>query len=189
MPKSNPFEQDLDRNPANYAPLTPLQFLERHHARISSFHLKDRTLPQHCSLTVPFGRGDGQIAEILQLMRKRGWTFPASIELEYPVPADSAQAIREHHKKYGYSLPFVRDVDQRLVKLTGATVLPEVAVMQGSNLLYRGRIDDRYIDFGKERMLPTTRDLEDALMAAATGKPIAVRQTQAVGCILSDLVK
>ena len=73
---------------------TPIEFLERHHARISSFHLKDRTLPQHCSLTVPFGRGEGQIAEILQLMKKRKWSFPASIELEYPVPAGS-DAVRE----------------------------------------------------------------------------------------------
>jgi fatty-acyl-CoA synthase len=29
MPQSNPFERDLDKNPANHAPLTPLQFLER----------------------------------------------------------------------------------------------------------------------------------------------------------------
>ena len=29
MQKSGPFEQNLDKNPANYAPLTPLQFLER----------------------------------------------------------------------------------------------------------------------------------------------------------------
>jgi fatty-acyl-CoA synthase len=29
MSKGNPFEQDLDKNSANYAPLTPLQFLER----------------------------------------------------------------------------------------------------------------------------------------------------------------
>ena len=29
MQKSNPFEQNLDKNPANYAPLTPLQFIER----------------------------------------------------------------------------------------------------------------------------------------------------------------
>jgi fatty-acyl-CoA synthase len=29
MRQSNPFEQDLDKNPANHAPLTPLQFLER----------------------------------------------------------------------------------------------------------------------------------------------------------------
>jgi fatty-acyl-CoA synthase len=27
--RANPFERDLDRNPANYAPLTPLSFLER----------------------------------------------------------------------------------------------------------------------------------------------------------------
>jgi fatty-acyl-CoA synthase len=27
--KPNPYDQDLDRNPANYAPLTPLQFIER----------------------------------------------------------------------------------------------------------------------------------------------------------------
>ena len=29
MRQTNPFEQDLDKNSANYAPLTPLQFLER----------------------------------------------------------------------------------------------------------------------------------------------------------------
>ena len=27
--KPNPYEQNLEKNPANYAPLTPLQFLER----------------------------------------------------------------------------------------------------------------------------------------------------------------
>jgi sugar phosphate isomerase/epimerase len=73
---------------------SPVQFLERHHARIASFHLKDRTLPQHCALTVPFGRGDGQIREILLAMRANRWTFPASIELEYPVPAGS-DAVQE----------------------------------------------------------------------------------------------
>jgi fatty-acyl-CoA synthase len=29
MSQPNPFERDLDRNPANFAPLTPIQFLER----------------------------------------------------------------------------------------------------------------------------------------------------------------
>jgi sugar phosphate isomerase/epimerase len=72
---------------------SPIEFLERHHARIASFHLKDRTLPGHCSLTVPFGMGDGQIREILLAMRENGWTFPATIELEYPVPADSTAVL------------------------------------------------------------------------------------------------
>jgi sugar phosphate isomerase/epimerase len=73
---------------------SPIQFLEKHHARVASFHLKDRTLPEHCSLTVPFGKGDGQIAEILQTMKKNKWTFPATVELESPVPADS-DAVKE----------------------------------------------------------------------------------------------
>ena len=76
---------------------SPIQFLERHHARISSFHLKDRTLPEHCALTVPFGRGDGQIKDILLAMRKNRWTFPATVELEYPVPAgsDAPQEVKK----------------------------------------------------------------------------------------------
>lgn len=73
---------------------SPIQFLERHHARISSFHLKDRTLPEHCSLTVPFGRGDGTIKDILLAMRRNKWTFPATIELEYPIPS-SSNAVQE----------------------------------------------------------------------------------------------
>jgi hypothetical protein len=54
-------------------------------------------LPEHCSLTVPFGRGDGQVAEILQTVKKNKWTFPATIELEYPVPAGS-DAVQEVKK-------------------------------------------------------------------------------------------
>jgi sugar phosphate isomerase/epimerase len=84
---------------------SPLQFLEAHHARIASFHLKDRTLPEHCSLTVPFGKGDGQIKDILLLMKKNKWTFPATIELESPIPADS-DAVKEVRR----DVEFVRSV-------------------------------------------------------------------------------
>lgn len=113
----------------------------------------------------------------------------ANFVLVYPVPSDSEQSIREHKKKFAFTLPSVRDTDLKLVKQVGATVTPEVAVMKGSELLYRGRIDDRYIEFGKDRVKPTTRDLEAALTAAIAGRPIAVKQTQAIGCFLPELVK
>lgn len=113
----------------------------------------------------------------------------ARFVLAYPVPGDSDQKIREHKKKFAYALDSVRDSDQRLVKLTGVTVTPEVAVMKGDQLLYRGRIDDRYIDFGKDRIKPTTHDLQDALTAVIAGKPVAVKETRAVGCFLAELVK
>jgi len=81
---------------------TPLQFLEKHHARIASFHLKDRNLPINCGTTVPFGTGDGQIKEILQLVKKNKWTFPATIELEYAIPQGS-DAVQETRKCVEYA--------------------------------------------------------------------------------------
>jgi sugar phosphate isomerase/epimerase len=81
---------------------TPIQFLEKFHERIASFHLKDRTLPEHCSLTVPFGTGDGQIKEILLTLKKNKWTIPATIELEYPIPQGS-DAVQETRKCMEFS--------------------------------------------------------------------------------------
>ena len=49
---------------------TPMDFLNKHHARISSFHLKDRTTPEKCGLNLPFGQGETPIKEILQLVKK-----------------------------------------------------------------------------------------------------------------------
>ncbi len=127
------------------------------------------------------------VPEVKRLAAK--FKADASFTLVYPVPGDTEAMIREHHSKFAYSIPSIRDVDLRLVKLTGVTMMPEVAVMRGSTLLYRGRIDDRYVELGKERPAPTQRDLEAALVSAISGKPVAVRETQAVGCILSDFVK
>ena len=123
--------------------------------------------------------------EIQRLAAKHG--DKAKFVLVYPVPSDTPEIIRAHHQKFGYSIEFMRDT--QLVKKTGVTVTPEVAVMRGAQLLYRGRIDDRYVELGRERPKPTTHDLDDALTALSAGKSVATRETRAVGCILSDLVK
>jgi sugar phosphate isomerase/epimerase len=80
---------------------TPMQFLEKHHDRISSFHLKDRTTPEHCALNLAWGKGETPIREILQLVKKNRWNFPASVELEYDIPEDS-DAVKEVRKCVEY---------------------------------------------------------------------------------------
>jgi sugar phosphate isomerase/epimerase len=72
--------------------LSPIPVIEKYAAmgRIASLHLKDRTTPAHCSQNLPWGQGDTPITEILQLIRKNKWTFPASIELEYQIPEGSS---------------------------------------------------------------------------------------------------
>jgi hypothetical protein len=108
----------------------------------------------------------------------------------YPVPGDTPEKIRAHAAQFGLNLPIARDTRFALVKHTGVTVTPEVAVIDATGqMAYRGRVDDRYVDFGVDRPTPTTRDLDLALTHLLAGKPIEPKTTRAVGCILSDLLK
>jgi hypothetical protein len=110
--------------------------------------------------------------------------------LVYPAAADTPAIIDAHRKKFAYTIDAVRDRNQELVKFTGVSVTPEVAVVdRNQRVVYRGRIDDRYIELGKDRPQPTSHDLERALEAVSAGRPVAVRETKAVGCFLADLVK
>ena len=71
-----------------------VQFLQKFHDRIASFHLKDRTTPEHGAKNLPWGTGDTPVKEILQTMKRNKWTMPATIEFEYDVPAGS-DAVKE----------------------------------------------------------------------------------------------
>ena len=73
---------------------TPLDFLNKFHDRIASFHLKDRTTVAHCALNLPWGTGETPITEILQTVAKNKWTMPGSIELEYNIP-EGSDAVKE----------------------------------------------------------------------------------------------
>ena len=73
----------------------------------------------------------------------------------------------------------------RLAHLVGATVTPEAVVFRPDGLrLYRGRLDNRYLDFGKVRPVATVHDLRSVLDALIMGKQIAPQETKAVGCFL-----
>ncbi|MFN7928994.1 MAG: sugar phosphate isomerase/epimerase [Blastocatellia bacterium] len=67
--------------------VSPAEFIRKYHDRITNLHLKDRKLNH--GPNVPWGQGDTQIKEILQMMRKEKYKFPACIELEYPTPEGS----------------------------------------------------------------------------------------------------
>ena len=76
---------------------SPTDFLTKYHARTASFHIKDRSTPEHCSLNLPWGTGDTPLAQILHLVRKHKWKIPASIEMEYNVPegSDPVQEVKK----------------------------------------------------------------------------------------------
>ena len=108
--------------------------------------------------------------------------------LVYPDASETAESIRKHRAEYRYDLGVFQDPQHVLVKAARARVTPQAAIfLPGRKLVYHGRIDDRYIDFGKARPAATTHDLEVALEAVVAGKPVPKETTRAVGCYLADL--
>jgi sugar phosphate isomerase/epimerase len=65
-----------------------VEFIRKHHARITNLHVKDRKKDHGPNVAV-WGTGDTPIKEVLQLLKREKYGFPANLELEYPVPADS----------------------------------------------------------------------------------------------------
>jgi hypothetical protein len=111
-----------------------------------------------------------------------------SFYLVYVDPELSSTEIETHVKDYGFKIPALRDPYHELVELCGATVTPEVALFApGARLLYCGRVDDRYDDFGKARAEASQRDLRDALDAALAGKPVPQPWAKAIGCYIADI--
>ena len=124
--------------------------------------------------------------ELIRLYKE--FSASAVFYLVYADPTNTTEVIHRHIAEYGYPFDALRDPGHDLVKLAKARVTPEAAVFSArGQLLYHGRIDNRYVDFGRAMPQPTRRDLEEALRSVVAGKPVQVASTMAIGCSLADV--
>jgi sugar phosphate isomerase/epimerase len=72
---------NLDIGHFTAANFDAVEFLDAHHDRILSVHIKDRKRNQGDN--VPFGEGDTPIVPVLRRLRDRKWDIPAQLEYEY----------------------------------------------------------------------------------------------------------
>ncbi len=72
----------------------PIPLLQAKHDRIYSMHIKDRKSKDNGGANMPWGEGDTPLEKVLLLMRKEKYKFPATVEMEYEVPAGS-DAVKE----------------------------------------------------------------------------------------------
>lgn len=108
--------------------------------------------------------------------------------LVYLDPAQASREILEHIKDYQLPGDPLRDAKLRFAGRCGAQVTPEAALFAADGrLTYVGRIDDRYVAFGKRKRAFSSHDLEDALEATLAGKHPAPPKGPAIGCLIRDL--
>ena len=76
---------NLDIGHFTAAGYDPVPFIRRYYARISNLHLKDRfrSMGTGRGANVRWGDGETPIRQVLQLMRREQYPFPANIEYEY----------------------------------------------------------------------------------------------------------
>jgi peroxiredoxin len=100
-------------------------------------------------------------------------------------PAIGAPTARQHAQDYGFDFPALLDPTQILAGRTGVTLtLTAVILSPEGELLYRGRFDNRYLDFGRYRDVNIKPDLRIALEATLAGQKIAEPVTKPIGCAL-----
>lgn len=124
-------------------------------------------------------------APVMQRLADRWSPRGYSFYLVYPVPGETTEAIETHRREHGLTLPWLRDEDHAMTDRCSTRVTPESALLSAEGkVLYHGRIDDRWVAYGKARSRPTRRDLEEGLETLARGAPITEPSRKAVGCPL-----
>ncbi len=122
-----------------------------------------------------------ELNKIYEDYQKKGVNF----WLVYADEREPPETIEKHLKEYKHKISACTDYDQKLMNLSKATVTPEAAIFNSKGeLVYRGRIDNRYHDYGETRVKPTKQELRDALTAILENKKIAKSITKPVGCFI-----
>lgn len=81
---------------------TLLALIEAKHDRITTMHIKDRKNKTNGGQNQPWGEGDTPVKEVLNLLKEKKYKIPATIELEYDIPAGS-DAVKETRKCFEYA--------------------------------------------------------------------------------------
>jgi hypothetical protein len=108
--------------------------------------------------------------------------------LVYSDHAETAANVERQIADYKLPGQPLLDAHQELARRAQAAVSPQAAVFDhAGRLAYSGRIDDRYVDFGKSRSEAASHDLEEAITDTLADKPVAHPRTRAIGCYLADV--
>lgn len=87
---------NLDIGHFTAANFDPVAYLQKHHKRIVTLHIKDRKKDHGPNL--PFGQGETPIRAVLKLLETKKYRIPAMIEYEYK----GSDTVAEVRKCYDY---------------------------------------------------------------------------------------
>lgn len=95
------------------------------------------------------------------------------------------EEVKRFALKYNVGFEMVLDDGNKLANALGATVTPEVFVLNSnSEILYSGKIDNWVNELGKKKLEVSEHYLKNALLAWRDGKTIRPKRTEPKGCLI-----
>jgi thiol-disulfide isomerase/thioredoxin len=105
-----------------------------------------------------------------------------------PTAGMSPEAVARRWSGWDLSFPILFDGKRRVARQAGVEVTPEaVVILPDGQVVYRGRVDDRYGPDGRKRSRPGRSELEEALEAVLAGLLPTVAEAPAHGTPLSPM--
>lgn len=86
---------------------------------------------------------------------------------------------------FAFGSPLILDKDYQLANYLGATVTPEVFMLDTANeLLYSGKIDNWAIGLARKKIRADSFYLKWAMQAYVNNEPISIKRIEPIGCVL-----
>jgi len=120
-----------------------------------------------------------------QLNRIADWCGKHQVDLVGVLSRPSLKRadVLQFREEFAVGFSLIHDVDQELFEQLRPSHVPEAFVVRrDGSLVYRGRIDDLYLEVGRKRPAVTKSDLEEALARLAAGDKDSATSTEPVGC-------
>ena len=118
----------------------------------------------------------------LRLLEDEFSEAPVTFVGWFPNASTRTEQIGQFGRIYGLEMPLLADTADWASRL-GARWTPEVFVLNDRDeVVYQGRINDRYFAPGRRKNRTRNRDLRNALLELVDGKPVRVPHTDAIGC-------
>ncbi len=131
----------------------------------------------HCPYAKALWPRTIRIAEVARTLGINTVAINPNINPSYP--EDDPKEMKKKIVEWKIPFPYLIDEKQNVAREFKAQCTPDIYLFNHKQeLVYHGRVDDNWQDESKV----TSRELSDAVIALANGKPIAEKQYPAMGC-------
>jgi thiol-disulfide isomerase/thioredoxin len=106
----------------------------------------------------------------------------------FPGKSYSDKEIRAFQEDYKIRFTLLKDPLKLLTQYVHATTTPQVVFLdRKGSVLYDGLINNWAVSLGQKRKIVTEHYLKDAIDQVLNNKPVFVKHTQPVGCLINDM--